>query len=558
MNDWDDRALDAALQELNGSKPPDLSARVLNALHEAERGPLPRLAPRPPAPVSVWALAAVLLLATGLGFVVATACYVLGRSEPSSVRESAALQLDVEVLHGTLTGSELRAASQGSITAGERGEFVACAGNRLRSDGACAFRLGSFGTLSAPALMELEVQSMEITTKQGVIAASSLTLAVVAGVVTWHTLSRTESAAAGEVLRMHASTDDSAVAALTAENRTYRERIAELELQNASLRAQNLEREAVPVAAPVVAKEPEEPAAKEPAGMTFTDPRFADALAKVDWEAMGAVTHEMGPVLAELMAALKDDGSELPVELVGKVQELNGKLVAQVPAMLEAKLPGFGENGFYTHPLVAANILASTLEAAGTALTPAQKHSIDGLVASFARENQAIADAPHEFRVEHLLAECEMKDRFYSEVGGVLAPNQHGAIFLDGANKYDGGSLFSSGLVEQVYAQPVPARDAADFARNASRKIADELDLDDATAAQVRTLLEQHSAAPELWRDRGDVTEKTLQKMRAGRTRTALRHQIQWMRVLQSQVALTPAQKKKLAATPWVLVPLPK
>ena len=74
----------------------------------------------------------------------------------------------------------------------------------------------------------------------------------------------------------------------------------------------------------------------------------------------------------------------------------------------------------------------------------------------------------------------------------------------------------------------------------------------------MRTLLEHHSAAPELWRDRAEHTETSLHKMRSGRTRTALRHQLQWMRVLQQQVPLTAAQKKKLAAARFVLVPLPK
>ena len=42
-NDWRDRAIDAALQEVHGGKVPDLSARVLLALHEHPRGPLPVL-----------------------------------------------------------------------------------------------------------------------------------------------------------------------------------------------------------------------------------------------------------------------------------------------------------------------------------------------------------------------------------------------------------------------------------------------------------------------------------------------------------------------------------
>ena len=45
--DWQDRAIDAALQEVHGGKVPDLSARVLLALHENRTGPLPTLRRRP-------------------------------------------------------------------------------------------------------------------------------------------------------------------------------------------------------------------------------------------------------------------------------------------------------------------------------------------------------------------------------------------------------------------------------------------------------------------------------------------------------------------------------
>src|SRR5204862_5389245 len=124
--------------------------------------------------------------------------------EPSSAQDGAAVLLDVDVQQGALAGAALRSAAgeplrPASLATGAQGAFVARTGNRMRSNGACSFRLGTFGELSAPARMELEVQSMELTTKHGILAASSLTLAVVAGVVTWHTLSRTETAAAGAV-----------------------------------------------------------------------------------------------------------------------------------------------------------------------------------------------------------------------------------------------------------------------------------------------------------------------------------------------------------------------
>src|SRR5262245_32552938 len=147
-DDWDDRALDAALHELHGAQPPDLSARVLGALHEAPRGPLPTVAPtvastvaptvapslalRPRARWTVPALAAVLLGAATLGFLAASACWLLGRPEPSSAHDGAAVLLDVEVQQGALAGSGLRGGA--SLASGAHGEFVARAGNRLRSD----------------------------------------------------------------------------------------------------------------------------------------------------------------------------------------------------------------------------------------------------------------------------------------------------------------------------------------------------------------------------------------------------------------------------------------
>jgi hypothetical protein len=603
MNDWEDRYVDSALQELHGSKPPDLSARIVMALQEQPQGPLPRLVPSPasgapgmpPTPASAnaatnaalppatgtaaaaasaaaagamrttaprftpWSLVAALLVAIGVGFGVAFAAIQLGavpRDGRSPSVDSFATW--VEVASGRVecvAGGVVQAAG---VAGGPRAPFVAAVGNRLQCAVPSSFVLGTFGRFEARAESQLEVRSMEFTKMHGVFVASSLTLAVVAGVVTWHALTHTETAKAGEVLHVTAG-DGGNSATLVAENTQLRQRLDELERQNESLRAAAVQRDAAPVVKPPVVETAAAPPPATPAaaGMAFTDPKFADALAKIDWQAMGATTKEMGPLLAQLMGAMAEGDDKTIVELAGKVQELNGKLVAQVPAMMEAGLPGFGGNGFYTHPLVAANILSSTLNASGSPLSAAQKQSIDGLVASFARENQSIVDAPREFDLEHLLAEGEMKDRFYKEVGGVLAPEQYGAIFVEGGGTYAGGGLFSSGLMEQGVASPIPAKDAAEFARNASRKIQDELDLDDATATQVRSLLEHHSAAPELWRDRGDATEKKLGMMRTGRMRTALRHQLEWMRMLQQQVALTPEQKKKLAKAKVVFVPLP-
>ena len=363
----------------------------------------------------------------------------------------------------------------------------------------------------------------------------------------------------GETVRLDAAPSGGGVAAASADVEQMRRRIAELERQNQALQDQVHGRE-VAVAATVDAAPVEPPPPPPPvvAGPMFDDPQFAAALAKIDWAAMGDVNKEMAPLVAQLVAAMGKDGAEMPMELVAKIQQLNGKLIAQLPAMMEAGVPGYGPNGIYTHPLMAANTLASTLAAAGVALTPAQQQAMGGLVRAFSNESQAIAGASREFAVEQLLEEVEMKDRFYREVGGLLAPGQQGAIQPEGVGGYDGSSLFSSGLVTQAHASVVPAKDAADFARGASSRLADQLGLDEATTAQVRAVLAQVAQAPELWRDRGDARETQLGMMRTGRTAAALRNQLQWMRQIQQQVNLTPEQKKKLASMKNVLVPLPR
>src|SRR5258706_10691134 len=95
--------------------------------------------------------------------------------------------------HGAAAGEVFRVAT------GERHEFAAQAGNRLRCGAsATAMVVGPFGTLTAAPRTDLEVQSMEWTVKNGAVAAGALTLAVVAGSVTWHSLARAEQATAGE------------------------------------------------------------------------------------------------------------------------------------------------------------------------------------------------------------------------------------------------------------------------------------------------------------------------------------------------------------------------
>ncbi len=397
---------------------------------------------------------------------------------------------------------------------------------------------------------------MTVNWQHGVVAASSLTIAVVAGVVTWHTLSQSGTAKAGEVVHLEAGTPDTS--ALAAENAQLRDRLKQLEQQHADLQLA-MARVPAPAPAPVVEEPvppPPEPVVAE-TGPVFTDDTHGEALAALDWKMMGEVTNEMGPMLVELAAAMERDG-KLPMDVIAKIQALNSKLVAQVPALMESGLPGSGPNGAYTHPLVSANILAKTLEAAGLSMDAGQRAEIAGLVRAFSAEANAVADSVHDVDLERMASEAETKDRFFREVSSRLTPEQYRVMFPEGADRYEGTSLFHSSLFTRPFTEGVPASNPAEFARSVSWKLGEQIGLDEGASNQVRAIVERMSGSPELWQDKASSVETELHMLRGGRTRAAMQNQIAIMREVARQVPMSPAQKKKFLAMKHLLVPLPR
>lgn len=379
--------------------------------------------------------------------------------------------------------------------------------------------------------------------------SGALAIAAVAGVAAWSLL------------------HDRAVVVAAGETSSPTDRTAELEAEIARLQQRlveaNTERTAA-VPAPTtndVAATPTEAAATPPpaaVSAAFVDARYAEVLAKVDWAKIGEVTKEMQPMLVELLKQAAETGKP-STELALKLQELNGKLVSQVPAMLQSGAPGFGPNGAYTHPLFVANSLAATLAAGGKTLDPNQLAAIDGLVKSFAAENDAVAAAPRGFELERLLAETEMKDRFFAEVTSRLTPDQQAMLYPRDMAEYDGANLFGTGLMVRPYAAAIPAKDPADFARLASNRMTEDLGLDDAAAARVRSILEASATrATESFAMPVDATEKTMRMMRKGRAAAALRAQLDAMRAIERDGGLTADQLAKLRKAQQILVPVPR
>ncbi|MCB9876839.1 MAG: hypothetical protein H6835_04470 [Planctomycetes bacterium] len=563
MNDWEDRIVDSALHELHGSRPPDLSARVVLALQEQARGPLPELvsAAAPRGTSLRWALAAAALVLLG----VCVGAFV-SRGAPPAIERI--VQLDVQLREGGLECVEV-VGGEGGAEARELGEtritrhqapamlsFAARAGNRLRAVEPSRFQVGPFGEIATGRQTELEVRSMSVSWKQGVFAASSLTVAVVAGVITWHTLNKDGTAMAGEVVHLEAR-DPAVVSPSSAEELALlRDKVRQLEQQNADLQLQLLREPAKPIDVPVT--EPPPPPEPEIAGPVFDDAKYADALAKLDWKLMGEVTNEMAPLLVDLAKAI-EDGKEMPMDLIARISELNGKLIAQVPALLKSGLPGSGPNGAYTHPLVSANILAKTLDAAGVGMDQGQRDRIAGLVRMFSIENQAVADSTQELDLQKLAAEAESKDRFYKEVSQLLTPEQQAVMFPEGAQRYEGTSLFHSSLFTRQFVDPVSAANPAEFARSVANTYAEQLGLSDQTSAQIRGVVERMSGAdPALWTNTAGPVESELRMMRAGRTEAAMRQQVAIMQEILRTVPMSPEQRQKFVAMRRLFVPLPK
>jgi len=439
------------------------------------------------------------------------------------------------------------------VRAGEVTTIATGVGARVRTPVATTVRLGVFPTLQTAADSELEVRSMEFSMKNGVVAAASLTLGVVTGIVTWNALDGSGTAVAGETVRLEAEGVDNTD--LVADNARLLARIQQLEQENRSL--MTLREEVAKQPAPEPPKPAETVEPETVAELAFSDDRYQDALKNVDWKLMGETTLEMQPLMNELVRALEEEG-EVPPELAVKIEQLNAHLLGQIPALLKAGLPGKGANGAYTHPLVVSNVLAKTLQAAGKPLDPAQSAALSGIVKSFGSELDSIAAGQFEFEAEQIQQEIETKNRFYKEMSERLTPEQFASIYPKGSTDFEGLSLFGSGLLSRTLVRPVRASNANEFARRAGTRLGEVLKLSDADTNKLRSIIENvSSTTPGLWDQPATVAERKLKMMRSGRTSAAMRNQVAMLREISRQMSLSAEQQQELATLSGILVPLP-
>lgn len=549
MTDWDDRIIDSALQEVGGQQPPDLSARILIALGEAAPGQLPVLPP-PPRSIAGYAMLAAAFLCLGL-----LTAYVVSYAFDDGSRSTVeAERVALYVVSGEVEFVPADAQRPGEVVAAGSAVIVRGPGGaRMFVSKDSRLQLGVFPMLRVEPATELEVRSMGVSMNNGVVAATSLAIGVVVGAVTWDSLSGPEARTSGEVVRLEAMAPDGVD--YSVENARLMARVQGLEEQNARLMMmrEGVAEPAIPEG-PVLAEALDKPDVAT--AMMFEDPKYADVLSKVNWDAMGKATLEIQPLLNELVRILAEDG-EISTEIAVQLEQLNLHLAGEIPTLMKAGLPGTGPNGAYTHPLVVANTLASTLNAAGKPLDAAQSAALAGLVKSFTAELDGVAVGQYEFESETMMHEIEAKERFYAEMSQRLTAEQFAAIYPKGSTDFDGLSLFGTGLMTRHLLRPIEAGNAADFAHRAGNRLADELGFSDAETVRLRTVLESVAgASSEMWGKPSSAVERKLKFLRAGRTKAALRNQVAMLRAISLQFQLTPEQQEKLSSLTGVIVPL--
>jgi hypothetical protein len=540
-----DDLLQAGLFEvLGGEKPPDVASRVAARLAQHPQRPRSGRRRLP--------LAAAAALAAGI------ALFAMLR------RDSLWADVGVSVATGRCEWHGRDGVL--ALQQGDQRELRLRIADVLRTqDSPASLALAGFGRLDMQRTTELKVESMMTRKIGNRVVAGAITFAVIGGGVVWYATSGgSERAAHGETLHVEAGTQPEGTGALAAkeleaENRRLRERITELE---AARQRQAPDQPANPSPADV---EPAKPAAPAALAAAIADPKLAAALEAIDWRTFGESMQQMVPLMAQLAAALEkgEMGPEF-LEVAGKLQQLNGKLVEQAKVLVDHKVPGAGINGAFTHPSIAANQVAAVLEIAGQPLAAEQRLRLTELAQRYAAQDEAERGAAsgQDFQLEGVLREVELKDRFYAEVASALTPEQQQQLWSDRTKGRNGFDLFGSGVVWAQFARVEDVADRADFAKRMHAGLADKLGVSGANADKLRAVVDAWSQAwpADTWTDKSDSLAHAMQvgtrPVKTSRIAAAAKRQIALMREIMAQVPLTPEARKRLAESRAVFVPI--
>ncbi len=256
-------------------------------------------------------------------------------------------------------------------------------------------------------------------------------------------------------------------------------------------------------AAAEAAKAAEEAAKKEAAARARA-PRIAvagsaDFLAAVDWGVVGTNLSAMTPLISQFAKRFAEDGTMDP-EVVGKINVYNGPLVtAALAAGQRSKLE---PNTAFTHPAFMVNAIAATLEAAKLPLSDAQQASLAELAGRYTSELARLpASGPETWALTALVAESELRERFFVDAFRLLAAEQLAVLTPPYAKDRLQMDLFSAGLMWLAHAQTVPFQGREDLVATLEASAAQALGIGAAERPSFHEVIGEWAAAslPRTW-----------------------------------------------------------
>jgi hypothetical protein len=308
----------------------------------------------------------------------------------------------------------------------------------------------------------------------------------------------------------------------------------------------------------------EEPTPAEPAKpeivALFEDPEFGEALAKIDWQTLGVNLNEMMPMISKLAEAIAN-GEEVPLDVAGELQQRNGAVVVIAKAIMDAKVPGAGINGSFSHPSVVSNQIGAVLQAAGLDLDEGQQQSMERIRSYYAAKDKSlrlIAES-RDLGVENLLDEVTFKNDFYNEARAILSAEQNGVLSSDAIRGRAHLDIFDTGIVLAQYAKPIRVKDPADLVATWSRKLRFETQLDAAGKKALHGILTSYANnfPPSFWENKPDALDRK-RMMKSSRIRDALRRQVEMMRQIRNTLPLSAKDLAGMKKSIFVLVPYPR
>ena len=295
-------------------------------------------------------------------------------------------------------------------------------------------------------------------------------------------------------------------------------------------------------------------------GVAFDDPNFQEALAKIDWVAVGTNMKDIVPLVAQLAEAMAK-GERPNLADVGQIRVLSGELLKAAEVIMNAKIPGSGINGAFTHPVVVANQFSAALRAAGFELSSQQQEDLRRVMQFYAAKDESLrlVAGDRELALENLGEEAEFKDAFYKEARALLSEEQQNALFSKHSDGRTGLDMFDSSLMLAQYARPMRVKDPAHLASSLFKQIQEKATLSKNAEKQLNTVLAKWSQSfpAEYWANKSDALENQGM-MKSARIRSALRRQQALMREILANVELSEKDQHALRKRMVIFVPLPR